>query len=769
MPNLQKSKQLSAKKVFNKLFSSGCRSPSPAPPGDNAIDIGPQGTEVISATASNTNVTSANAHLSQGTGDVPNNQAPAGVSSYIAPENCGQKIAWHGAQLFLKRFAKVFDHDPVKIAVNLAVVLIDLGNAIADNKDALKELLSQIESRLEVVNSASMQIEVEETEFRTRIESFAQLLNQNILELKTMSKRSTWKVILESDEDKAKNKKILKNIDRETNTFVLIINLKIERNASLLNHSLGLPRLDKWQSTKALYDVDLNDTKLARVSCTKGTRINILNQLYEWAQNSSPESPQVFWLTGHAGSGKSTIAYSVAEHFDNSNNGPNILQASFFCSRQFEDTRRRAQIIPTLVYQLAHNSKSFAESLLKLDKLDSVHKLKRQMKDLLVDPWHSASKKSQNLPPYLIVIDALDEIQNHEGSAFLKELLEAVKNNSLHGLKFLVTSRLDQKIADLCKSFSSEAICKLYDIAADEVNTDILTYLKSELLDLQDSPDLTKLVQQANALSTWPENFSKSAIFEKWKKHFASVPIIKGIKRLTRPLFKIKHRFSIQCIAFSSDGKHIVCGSSNYSVYIWNPFTGAELQQLTGHNDGVTSIAFSPNGKHIVSGSWDKSVHIWDSSTGAGLQQLTGHSDGVNSVAFSPDGKYIVSGSWDKSVCIWDSFTGAELLQLTGHKNAVSSVAFSPDGKYIVSGSENGSVHMWDFFTGTELFQLTGHELEVTSVAFSPDGKYIVSGSRDWSVLIWNPSTGACWTFGHITQILATRHTGPQHLHCATN
>ena len=53
---------------------------------------------------------------------------------------------------------------------------------------------------------------------------------------------------------------------------------------------------------------------------------------------------------------------------------------------------------------------------------------------------------------------------------------------------------------------------------------------------------------------------------------------------------------------------------------------------------------------HIVSGSYDKSVRVWDASTGAELQQLNGHTGWVNSVAFSHDGFRIVSGSDDKSV-----------------------------------------------------------------------------------------------------------------------
>jgi WD40 repeat protein len=37
---------------------------------------------------------------------------------------------------------------------------------------------------------------------------------------------------------------------------------------------------------------------------------------------------------------------------------------------------------------------------------------------------------------------------------------------------------------------------------------------------------------------------------------------------------------------------------------------------LTGHSNKVTSVAYSPDGKHVVSGSDDKTVKIWDSSTG---------------------------------------------------------------------------------------------------------------------------------------------------------
>ncbi|KAJ7733709.1 hypothetical protein B0H14DRAFT_2408910, partial [Mycena olivaceomarginata] len=69
---------------------------------------------------------------------------------------------------------------------------------------------------------------------------------------------------------------------------------------------------------------------------------------------------RVFWLTGHAGSGKSTIAYSISQHYCASH----VLAANFFCSRQFEDTTSRQYIVPSIVHQLAKHSNSFHHALL---------------------------------------------------------------------------------------------------------------------------------------------------------------------------------------------------------------------------------------------------------------------------------------------------------------------------------------------------------------------------------------------------------------------
>ncbi|KAJ2911890.1 hypothetical protein MD484_g8525, partial [Candolleomyces efflorescens] len=216
---------------------------------------------------------------------------------------------------------------------------------------------------------------------------------------------------------------------------------------------------------------------------------------------------------------------------------------------------------------------------------------------------------------------------------------------------------------------------------------------------------------------------------------------LKNVKYAHNILWKIA-----QSVAFSPDGKHIVSGSWDKTIRLWNAQTGQEtLEPMTGHSSHVYSVAFSPDGKYIVFGSWDKTIRLWDAQTQQpALEPMTGHRGSVTSVAFSPDGKHIVSGSSDRTIRLWDAQTGQPALKpMEGHSKTVKCIAFSPDGKHIVSGSWDNTIRLWDAQTGQlALKPMKGHSDSVQSVAFSPDGKHIVSGSWDKTIRLWNAQTG---------------------------
>ena len=97
------------------------------------------------------------------------------------------------------------------------------------------------------------------------------------------------------------------------------------------------------------------------------------------------------------------------------------------------------------------------------------------------------------------------------------------------------------------------------------------------------------------------------------------------------------------------------------------------LGPLEGHTSLVNSIAFSQDGKHIVSGSFDQTICVWDLKMGdVVLGPFEGHTGSINSVTSLQDGKHIVSGLSDKT----DFFQDAQTRQAVGSplKGLISSV-----------------------------------------------------------------------------------------------
>ncbi len=256
------------------------------------------------------------------------------------------------------------------------------------------------------------------------------------------------------------------------------------------------------------------------------------------------------------------------------------------------------------------------------------------------------------------------------------------------------------------------------------------------------------------------------------------------------------HTDMVNAVAWSSDSTHIVSGSRDKSVRVWNVATGRNTVTYQGHTGfgaSVQAVTWSPDGTHIASGSHDKTIQIWKASTGIHNVSLRSSSDRINALAWSPDGNRIASGSEDQRIYIWDIFTRSIVFTYHGHSWSVKSIAWSLDGRYIVSGSEDKTVQVWNATNGNHLrtyrvdsgtvnavvwspnanyiafggddrmvhictatakrhiLAYNRHSNRVLAVSWSPNGKYIASSSVDRTVQIWNAADGKnIYTFrGH--------------------
>lgn len=152
---------------------------------------------------------------------------------------------------------------------------------------------------------------------------------------------------------------------------------------------------------------------------------------------------------------------------------------------------------------------------------------------------------------------------------------------------------------------------------------------------------------------------------------------------------------------------------------------GPLRRTLNGHTASVETVAVTPDGQHVVSGSRDTTLKIWNIATGESLKTLKGHTDLVHSVVVARDGQSIVSASSDGTTRVWDFNTGTELRCF--NFGAVNSIAITPDSRKLATAMSDATIRIWDLTTGDKLRTLKGHNNSVDSVVISSDGKLIVS------------------------------------------
>ncbi len=212
------------------------------------------------------------------------------------------------------------------------------------------------------------------------------------------------------------------------------------------------------------------------------------------------------------------------------------------------------------------------------------------------------------------------------------------------------------------------------------------------------------------------------------------------------------HSRGVSALAVLPDG-HVVSGSDDCMVRVWDLLTGETTCTLEGHSESVTAVAVLPDGR-VVSGSVDRNLRAWDLAIGETTCILEGHSEWVRAVAVLPDGR-VISGSDDRTLRVWDLATGETTCTLKGHSALVTAVVVLPDGR-VVSGSDDRTLRVWDLATGETIRTLEGHSGWVHAVAVLPDGR-VASGSADRTLRVWDLATGeaTCTLEGHSDWVAA--------------
>ena len=174
--------------------------------------------------------------------------------------------------------------------------------------------------------------------------------------------------------------------------------------------------------------------------CLADTRVNLLHRIKTWGVD---QQRPICWLSGIAGTGKSTIARTIASRFQVQRS----LGGSFFFSRGEGPSGYAYLFISTLAYYPARTSSHLRTGICTaITDHNDIFKqgLRDQWCKLIIRPLFKA--KMTPRPCLNFVVDTLDECNSEDNIKLLLQLFVEVKDIDTVNLGIFLTSRPETAI-----------------------------------------------------------------------------------------------------------------------------------------------------------------------------------------------------------------------------------------------------------------------------------------------------------------------------------
>ncbi|CAN9321847.1 unnamed protein product [Alternaria alternata] len=262
--------------------------------------------------------------------------------------------------------------------------------------------------------------------------------------------------------------------------------------------------------------------------CLPRTRTALLKKIHNWIDGQDGRC--LFWLSGLAGTGKSTIARTVARRcYDQGN-----LGGSFFFSKGGGDVGHVRKFATSIAIQLARSYPAIRQHVCRTIRQNegiSDLSLSDQWQHLVLRPL-SALHHLSDTSSLVLVVDALDECDNNADIEEIIRLLARVQQLSRPRLRILLTSRPEVAIRHGLHDVSDtlHECFLLHHIELLVVNADIELFLKHKFAitareqrlpaHWPGTEAIATMAQRANGLFIWAATANR---FIQQGRRFASI------------------------------------------------------------------------------------------------------------------------------------------------------------------------------------------------------------------------------------------------------
>ncbi|KAB5593568.1 hypothetical protein CTheo_2957 [Ceratobasidium theobromae] len=395
-------------------------------------------------------------------------------------ETSSKSTTWTGLRSAFEELRKVAGpFPPLEAAIRSLIPCLGLLETEARNRKEYKEIASELRDLGESLTQHMK--EANSVRMSRCIANVALGIEQQTKLIEEKGKRGTGRRFLEASADEEAVISYYRKIESLFRRLQTDVNLS---TWNVANEVLANTRLEGLTPAKlANYDSKLS-REISRRTCTEGTRTAIMSEMNNWSLD--PNAPDLYLMSGMAGTGKTTIACSFSSRLEEREQ----LAASFFCTRTSPECRDASRIVPTIAYQLARYSTPYQIALCEvLDKDPDIGSkdIVKQFERLLKGPL---LKVKATIPENLVVvIDALDECDDRRSTKLVLDLIFRFAPGL--PLKFFTTSRPEPEIYSkmIAQSSTSRTILHLHEIETSLVQADIELYLKEELDPISPSKD----------------------------------------------------------------------------------------------------------------------------------------------------------------------------------------------------------------------------------------------------------------------------------------
>jgi len=197
------------------------------------------------------------------------------------------------------------------------------------------------------------------------------------------------------------------------------------------------------------------------------------------------------------------------------------------------------------------------------------------------------------------------------------------------------------------------------------------------------------------------------------------------------------------------------------SVGVFDAESGEPIRVLAGQRLGGEALDWSADGRWIVAGGGDESVWVWDATSGKGTA-LGAHDSTIARARFAPDGERIASIDCQGIVRIWRRGRPPAFRTLQPAGGSMlprgTRLTFRADGRLTVLPLARHTSTVLDPVTGAVLETVDGRD-----ATWSPDGRFVAAwrddrivvlragdglpvaerafGASGWPRLAWHPRT----------------------------